>query len=114
MRLKVTGGSAGTDIAQFIRAVGANASVNRHASGRDPQVQFVSAGNTLCTLAYRVIPWKVQTTLRLELTLVFIDYRKAGNVGIGTTAPYYKLDTRFSDTTTALSGGTAAIGVVTA
>ncbi len=30
-----------------------------------------------------------------------------GNVGIGTTAPYYKLDTRFSNTNTALSGGSS-------
>ena len=30
-----------------------------------------------------------------------------GNVGIGTTAPYYKLDTRFSNATTALSDGSS-------
>ena len=34
-----------------------------------------------------------------------ITFEDSGNVGIGTTAPYYKLDTRFSNTNTTLSGG---------
>jgi len=37
------------------------------------------------------------------------DFRidTAGNVGIGITTPYYKLDTRFSNTNTTLSGGSS-------
>ena len=101
--LKVTGGSGGTNIAQFIRDVGANASVNINASGGDPQIQFVSAGNTFA-LGVNSNTFEIADNSSLGANTRF-SITNAGNVGIGTTAPYYKLDTRFSDTTTALSGG---------
>ena len=101
--LKVTGGSGGTNIAQFIRDVGANASVNINASGGDPQIQFVSAGNTFA-LGVNSNTFEIADNSSLGANTRF-SITNAGNVGIGTTAPYYKLDTRFSDTTTTLSGG---------
>ena len=44
--LKVTGGSGGTNIAEFIRDVGATTTVGINGSGAEPQMYFTSTANT--------------------------------------------------------------------
>ena len=83
--LKVTGGSGGTNIAQFIRDVGGNASVNINASGSDPQIQFVSAGNTFA-LGVNSNTFEIADNSVLGTNTRF-SITNAGNVGIGTSAP---------------------------
>ena len=83
--LKVTGGSGGTNIAQFIRDVGGNASVNINASGADPQIQFVSAGNTFA-LGVNSNTFEIADNNALGTNTRF-SITNAGNVGIGTSSP---------------------------
>ena len=83
--LKVTGGSGGTNIAQFIRDVGGNASVNINASGADPQIQFVSAGNTFA-LGVNSNTFEIADNSSLGANTRF-SITNTGNVGIGTTTP---------------------------
>jgi hypothetical protein len=87
--LKVTGGSGGTNIAQFIRDVGGNASVSINASGGDPQIQFVSAGNTFA-LGVNSNTFEIADNSSLGTNTRF-SITNTGNVGIGITNPGRKL-----------------------
>ena len=86
--LKVTGGGAGTNIAQFVRDVGADASIAINASSGEPQIQF----NDTNTFAIGVNSTYFEIADNGHIgtnTRFVID--NTGNVGIGTTAPRHKL-----------------------
>ena len=87
--LKVTGGSGGINIAQFIRDVGGNASVNINASSADPQIQFVSPSNTF-SVGVNSNTFEIADNSVLGTNTRF-SITNAGNVGIGTSAPTEKL-----------------------
>jgi hypothetical protein len=102
--LKVTGGSGGVNIAQFIRDVGGNASVNINASGADPQIQFVSAGNTFA-LGVNSNTFEIADNSSLGANTRF-SITNTGNVGIGTSSPLATLDV--------VRGGTTGLSSVNA
>jgi hypothetical protein len=112
--LKVTGGGAGTPIAEFVRDVGATASVRIHGSSAHPTVQMVSANNTF-SLGVNNTSFQIcdNDNLTANARLV-ID--SSGNVGIGKTNPLAKLDVngnfRITTSTLALSS-TPSWGVPT-
>jgi len=83
--LKVTGGSGGTNIAEFTRDVGASTTVGINGSGAEPQMYFTSTANTFA-MGVNGSNFEIadNTTIGTNSRLT-ID--TAGNVGIGTTAP---------------------------
>ena len=83
--LKVTGGSGGTNIAEFIRDVGATTTIGINGSGAEPQMYFTSTGNTFA-MGVNGSNFEIadNTTIGTNSRLT-ID--TTGNVGIGTSNP---------------------------
>jgi len=112
--LKVTGGSGGTNIAEFVRDVGGNASVSINASSGDPQIQFVSAGNTFA-LGVNSNTFEIADNSSLGTNTRF-SITNTGNVGIGIAAPTSQLHlhkdagTAYLKQTNTANGQTLEIG----
>ena len=87
--LKVTGGSGGVNIAEFIRDVGADASVIIGASSGDPQIKFTSPSNTF-SIGVNSNTFEIADNASLGANTRF-SITNTGNVGIGTTNPSEKL-----------------------
>ena len=92
--LKVTGGSGGTDIAQFIRDVGATASVTIGATNADPQIKFTSPSNTF-SVGVNSNTFEIADNNALGTNARF-SITNTGNVGIGTTSPDAKLQVEYN------------------
>ena len=88
--LKVTGGSGGTNIAEFIRDVGATTTIGINGSGAEPQMYFTSTANTFA-MGVNGSNFEIadNTTIGTNSRLT-ID--TAGKVGIGTASPDHPLE----------------------
>jgi hypothetical protein len=87
--LKVTGGSGGVSIAEFIRDVGGTTSVAISGESARPQMKFTSAGNTFA-LGVNSNTFEIADNAVLGTNTRF-SITNAGNVGIGTSTPVAKL-----------------------
>jgi hypothetical protein len=82
---KVTGGGSGYNLAEFVRDVGATATIAINASGADPQMYFTSTGNTF-SIGVNSNSFEIADSQHLGTnTRLSIDYQ--GNMGIGTSTP---------------------------
>ena len=84
--LKVTGGSGGTNLAEFVRDIGANATIAINASGAEPQMYFTSTGNTF-SMGVNGSTFEIADNQYIGTNSRF-SITNAGNVGIGTASPF--------------------------
>ncbi len=88
--LKVTGGNGGTNIAEFIRDVGADTTVAINGGAGDAQMYFQTTGNTFA-LGTDGSYFKISDNTTLG-TNDYFTITNTGNVGIGDANPGSKLD----------------------
>ena len=83
--LKVTGGSGGVNIAEFVRDVGATTSVTISGESGRPQMKFASAGNSFA-VGVNSNTFEIADSTALGTNPRF-SITNTGNVGIGTSSP---------------------------
>jgi hypothetical protein len=92
--LRVSGGGSGTALAVFERTVGASgSSIEINASSNDPQIKFARSGSGTYNIGVDEdgsLRFAANNTIGLANDRVVVT--SGGNVGIGTTAPGYKLE----------------------
>jgi uncharacterized membrane protein len=89
--LLVTGGGNGQPLATFTRDVCGTGSVNINSSSSMPQIRFASASNSF-TVGTNDSAFEIADNVALGTNTRF-SITSAGDVGIGTTNPTYKLET---------------------
>ena len=95
--LKVTGGGSGVNIAQFVRDVGADASVAINCSSGEPQIQFNDAETF--SIGVNSTYFEIADNGHIGTNTRFV-INNTGNVGIGNTSPTGKLHVYDSGTDT--------------
>jgi hypothetical protein len=106
--LKVTGGSSGSNIAEFVRDEGGTATVSVSGYSSNPQMNFASTGNTF-SVGVRSNSFNIADHSYIDGTNVRLAIDNTGKVGIGTSAPTTKFQIVGSTNSAASSGGTLGI-----